>query len=118
MRKPVTKRKPTTATKRKPPTPTPTPSPGPRPKGPIQHVVIIIKENHAFDNYFGRFPGADGDPNLPLASDPPSSDHPHNHAAWLNRATTAAREQYDQPTIPNYCRYAHHYSRSANGFPE
>src|SRR5260370_38058734 len=104
MRKPVTKRKPTTAEKRKPPTPTPTPSPGPRPKGPIQHVVIIIKENHAFDNYFGRFPGADGDPNLALASDPPSSDHPHNHAAWLNRATTAAREQYDQPNIPNYWR--------------
>jgi phospholipase C len=25
---------------------------------PIQHVVIIVKENHAFDNYFGRFPGA------------------------------------------------------------
>ena len=40
-------------------------------KSPIQHVVIIVKENHAFDNYFGRFPGADGDPNLALASDPP-----------------------------------------------
>jgi phospholipase C len=27
---------------------------------PIKHVVIIIKENHSFDNIFGRFPGADG----------------------------------------------------------
>ena len=27
---------------------------------PIQHVVIIVKENHTFDNYFGRFPGANG----------------------------------------------------------
>ena len=26
-------------------------------------MVIIVKENHAFDNYFGRFPGVDGDPN-------------------------------------------------------
>ncbi len=26
----------------------------------IQHIVFIIKENHSFDNYFGRFPGADG----------------------------------------------------------
>ena len=26
----------------------------------IQHVVIIDKENHSFDNLFGRFPGADG----------------------------------------------------------
>ena len=24
---------------------------------PIQHVVLIIKENHCFDNYFGTFPG-------------------------------------------------------------
>jgi phospholipase C len=26
----------------------------------IDHVVIIIKENHTFDNYFGTFPGAEG----------------------------------------------------------
>jgi len=29
---------------------------------PIQHLVIIMKENHAFDNYFGTFPGVDGLP--------------------------------------------------------
>jgi phospholipase C len=28
--------------------------------GPIKHVVIIIKENHSFDNLFGRLPGAEG----------------------------------------------------------
>jgi phospholipase C len=27
---------------------------------PIKHIVIIDKENRSFDNYFGRFPGADG----------------------------------------------------------
>ncbi len=27
---------------------------------PIQHVIVIVKENHTFDNYFGQFPGADG----------------------------------------------------------
>jgi phospholipase C len=26
---------------------------------PIRHVFVIMKENHAFDNYFGTFPGAD-----------------------------------------------------------
>src|SRR3981081_3794629 len=103
MRKSVTTHK-STPKKRKPPTPSPSPSP--RAKGPIQHVVIIVKENHAFDNYFGRFPGANGDPNLALASDPPSIDHPHDHAAWLRRATGAAKEQYGQPNIPNYLRYA------------
>jgi phospholipase C len=27
---------------------------------PIAHVIIIVKENHTFDNYFGTFPGAEG----------------------------------------------------------
>jgi len=72
-------------------------------------VVIIVKENHAFDNYFGRFPGADGDPNLASASDPPSTDHPHDHAAWLKRAA-APKEQYGQANIPNYWRYAQQYT--------
>ena len=27
---------------------------------PIEHVVFVIKENRTFDNYFGRYPGADG----------------------------------------------------------
>jgi phospholipase C len=26
----------------------------------IQHIVFIVKENHTFDNYFGRFPGVHG----------------------------------------------------------
>ena len=26
----------------------------------IDHIIFIVKENHSFDNYFGRFPGADG----------------------------------------------------------
>jgi len=31
-----------------------------QPHTPIQHVVIIVKENHSFDNYFGSFPGVNG----------------------------------------------------------
>ena len=27
---------------------------------PIKHVVVIVKENHTFDNYFGTYPGANG----------------------------------------------------------
>jgi phospholipase C len=30
----------------------------------IKHVVVIMQENHSFDNYFGTFPGADGIPGL------------------------------------------------------
>jgi phospholipase C len=29
---------------------------------PIQHIVVILQENHSFDNYFGTFPGAKGPP--------------------------------------------------------
>ncbi|MFI5266097.1 MAG: alkaline phosphatase family protein [Chloroflexota bacterium] len=32
----------------------------------IQHVVVIMQENHSFDNYFGAYPGADG---IPMGSD-------------------------------------------------
>lgn len=32
----------------------------PLPCGPIKHIIIMVRENHSFDNLFGRFPGADG----------------------------------------------------------
>jgi phospholipase C len=32
----------------------------PPPTTPIRHVIVIVKENHTFDNYFGSFPGAEG----------------------------------------------------------
>ena len=30
------------------------------PRFPIKHVVFIVKENRTFDNYFARYPGAEG----------------------------------------------------------
>jgi phospholipase C len=42
------------------PTPTATVTGTPVVPDPIQHIVILIKENKSFDNYFGTFPGADG----------------------------------------------------------
>jgi phospholipase C len=29
-------------------------------KTPIQHFVVLMQENHTFDNYFGTYPGANG----------------------------------------------------------
>ncbi|MGH2807026.1 MAG: phospholipase C [Actinomycetota bacterium] len=42
------------------PTPVVTGEPVEKVETPIEHVVILIKENRTFDNYFGRYPGADG----------------------------------------------------------
>src|ERR687895_789733 len=41
--------------------PSPQASPGEDPADiPIKHVVFIVKENRTFDNYFARYPGAEG----------------------------------------------------------
>lgn len=29
---------------------------------PIEHIIVLMQENHTFDNYFGTYPGADGFP--------------------------------------------------------
>jgi phospholipase C len=34
----------------------------PPPATPIRHFVVLMQENHSFDNYFGTYPGADGIP--------------------------------------------------------
>lgn len=34
----------------------------PRTSTPIEHLFVIVKENHAFENYFGGFPGVLGNP--------------------------------------------------------
>jgi phospholipase C len=85
---------------------------------PIKHVVLIIKENHTFDNYFGTFPGANGDATLAHAPDPPASDPPHNHQAWLARATHAVRQQYTEQDIPAYFAYAKQFTLCDTYFTE
>lgn len=89
-----------------------------QPHNPIDHVVIIFKENHTFDNYFGTFPGVNGLV-LPQAKDPPvGGDPPHNHAAWLNRAQGAVRQQYKETDIPAYFAYARQFTLCDNYFTE
>ena len=38
------------------------PGPAPIPNTPIKHFLVLMQENHTFDNYFGTYPGADGVP--------------------------------------------------------
>jgi phospholipase C len=85
---------------------------------PIQHVVIVVKENHGFDNYFGAFPGANGDATLPHSPNPPPKDPNHRHAAWLTRATTATRAAFAQADIPGYWTIAGQYTLCDNYFTD
>jgi len=107
------------------------PKPGPKPvvssplrpsvpiaKGSFEHVVIILKENHTFDSYFGTFPGSEGDSTLAHASDPPRGTFSNNHAAWLARATRAVRKQYHQADIASYWSYAQQYTLCDNFFTD
>ncbi|HMB21795.1 MAG TPA: alkaline phosphatase family protein, partial [Anaerolineales bacterium] len=32
------------------------------PNTPVEHFIVLMQENHTFDNYFGTYPGADGIP--------------------------------------------------------
>ncbi len=77
---------------------------------PIEHVVIVVKENHGFDNYFGTFPGAAGQSGLARSPNPPPHDPNHTHAAWLTRATTAARAAFVESDIPKYWDWARRFT--------
>jgi phospholipase C len=60
----------------------------------IQHVVILVQENRSFDNFFARFPGADGattglmqtpsgDISIPLVTSPLVMDNlSHEHSSF------------------------------------
>jgi phospholipase C len=113
---------------------------------PIKHVIVVVKENHTFDNYFGSFPGAEGTstcfysdggsfacPHAPNFT-PRDMDHSHgagltdwNHGAmngWdLVSGTSVngdnlAYAQYHQSDIPNYWSYASTYALGDHFFAE
>src|SRR5262245_50363199 len=84
----------------------------------IDHVVIVVKENHTFDNYFGRFPGAEGQA-LQHAADPPPDDPDHKHQTWMKRATDAKHKvQYTSADIAPYFALAEQYTLCDHYFSE
>jgi phospholipase C len=85
--------------------------------GPIRRVVIFFKENHAFDNYFGTFPGANG-ATMAHSPNPPTHDPNHTHKGWLKRATGAVRQQFLESDIPAYFAYARQFTLCDNYFTD
>jgi phospholipase C len=95
---------------------------------PIQHVVVIMEENHTFDNYFGDFPGVGPGYALtePAASNPAPHDIDHSGPRALFAIDGGALDgfdplghvQYKQSDIPVYWAYAQHYGLGENFFTD
>ena len=85
-------------------TPAASPSPTPLPEHPIEHVVVLLQENHTFDNYFGTFPGANG---VSLEQLGRCSD-------WTTPGTTPC--QWTEEDIPYYWHLARTFGLSDNYF--
>lgn len=104
-------------------TPTPTPTATPNPTTPIKYIVIIMMENHTFDNYFGTYPGANGVVE-PRATNPFYRDFDHNgpplvaamDGGKMDEFPARGQVQYTQADIPNYWSYAQHYGLGDNFF--
>ncbi len=105
---------------------------------PIDHVIVIVKENHTFDNYFGSFPGADGATTCklkdgttfpcPRAPNKTSRDLCHGHGCAVTDYAGGAMDgwesvsgsdvggdhlawaQYQEADIPNYWAYARRFT--------
>jgi phospholipase C len=108
------------------------PAPAQQSITPIQHVVIIVQENHSFDNYFGTFPGANGIANAPAAAQAKlhpmtSSDHDMCHTAACIQADynggkmngfndSESYGYYTQKSIPYYWSLAQNYTLMDNYF--
>ncbi len=110
---------------------------------PIKHVVVILKENHTFDNYFATFPGAEGSTQCrttkrvipaPHAPNVTPRDLPHGHSdaladwnggamdGWLsvegasNHGDNLFCAQYRETDIPGYWAYARAYGLADHFF--
>lgn len=84
----------------------------------LEHIVIIVKENHTFDNYFGTFPGANGAV-LGRAANPPPDDPNHRHEAWMQRQNDPVhRVQYNKNDIPAYFAFANQFTLCDNYYSE
>ena len=84
----------------------------------IQHVVIIVKENHSFDNYFGSYPGVAGEI-LDPAQNPPPYDPDHRHEIWMKReADPRYHVQYKEQDLPAYFDLARKFTLCDHYFSE
>ena len=112
--------------------------------GPIKHVVFIVKENRSFDNFYGKYPGADGTTTgktlvkgqtntIPLkdAPDVQAHDITHGFVAGMESIDGGRMDgfntilygtdlsgygQFSRDTLPHYWKYADRFVLSDHFF--
>jgi phospholipase C len=79
--------------------------------GTINHLVVLMQENHTFDNYFGTFPGADGIPAKvcqPIARTGSKCvapyDFPTAHSADPDHSSQSAQSAYDNGRMDGFAQ--------------
>lgn len=103
---------------------------------PIQHIVIMDKENRTFDSLFGTFPGANG---ATTYQDKQGITHPLKHETLalpndichtypcaknaenggkMNGFTSAGEVQFHSTDIPNYWKLAQTFGLADNNFSQ
>jgi phospholipase C len=79
---------------------------------PIQHFVVLMQENHTFDNYFGTYPGANGlplDVRMPVDPKDPTAGYvtpwhlgPADTLTDLSHSPSAFRDQYNNGKMDGF----------------
>jgi phospholipase C len=83
-------------------------------KTPIQHLIVLMQENHTFDNYFGTYPGVDGlpadtsmpvDPNNPAAGTVQPWHIGNSTITDLSHTAPTFRGQYNNGKMDGFVSY-------------
>ncbi len=90
----------------------------------VSHVIVIIQENHSFDNYFGTYPGANGIPqneSVKLVSANYSIDPQHDYFTAKNERTTRnfpinATVRHSESAVSYYWSLARNFTLADNFF--
>lgn len=77
---------------------------------PVEHVVIMVQENHTIDNYFRALApyGANVATGWPLTPNPPAHDQAHDRHAyfeWLTGKSSGEHSQFDTAAVLPYYLY-------------
>jgi phospholipase C len=95
---------------------------GHQPITPIQHLVVLMQENHTFDNYFGTYPGVEGMPagvKMPVDPKNPSAGYVtpwhigNSTITDLSHSIATFRDQYDKGKMDAFVSALN--SRNQNG---